>query len=195
MPYRDDVEALEHRCNALEAEAAGLERELGAARRLLEEARAERRLPVVDDVRVAAPCPADWDSMVGDARVRFCGACARNVYNLSAMTRAEAQALLVEKEGRLCVRYFQRTDGTLLTADCPVGIRRRRRRRRVVAAAALVASAAAMAAGGVVHSQRALREARRQAEEALSAGALPEARTEGHHVTGVVVRVDAAEPR
>jgi len=27
------------------------------------------------------------------------------------MTRDEAQALIIEKEGKLCVRYFQRTDG------------------------------------------------------------------------------------
>lgn len=88
-------------------------------------------------VRVASPCPADWDSMIGDERVRFCGQCELNVYNLSAMTKAQAENLIVRTEGRLCVRFFRRTDGSILTQDCPVGLRALRQRmsriRRAVA--------------------------------------------------------------
>ena len=78
-------------------------------------------------VRVATPCPADWDKMVGDARVRFCGSCKLNVYNLSDMSRAEAETLVRQAEGddgkaHLCVRFYQRADGTMITADCPVGL-------------------------------------------------------------------------
>jgi hypothetical protein len=69
--------------------------------------------------------------MQGDDRVRFCGQCEKNVYNISALTHAEAEDLIREKEGKLCVRFYQRVDGTVLTADCPWG-RRRRRRRHVV---------------------------------------------------------------
>src|SRR5262249_46221013 len=58
--------------------------------------------------------------MEGDDRVRFCGRCRKNVYNLSEMTEAEAQRLLVDKEGRLCARLYRRRDGTVLTKDCPV---------------------------------------------------------------------------
>ena len=92
-------------------------------------------------VRVASPCPADWDSMVGDERVRFCGQCELNVYNLSAMTKAQAENLIVRTEGRLCVRFYRRTDGSILTQDCPVGLRALRQRmsriRRAVAAGLL----------------------------------------------------------
>lgn len=88
-------------------------------------------------VRVASPCPADWDSMIGDERVRFCGQCELNVYNLSAMTKAQAENLIVRMEGRLCVRFYRRTDGSILTQDCPVGLRALRQRmsriRRAVA--------------------------------------------------------------
>ena len=88
-------------------------------------------------VRVASPCPADWDSMIGDERVRFCGQCELNVFNLSAMTKAQAENLIVRTEGRLCVRFFRRTDGSILTQDCPVGLRALRQRmsriRRAVA--------------------------------------------------------------
>ena len=59
-------------------------------------------LPVVlENIRIAMPCSADWDDMSGDDRVRFCGKCEKNVYNLSAMTREAGEALVQEKEGRL----------------------------------------------------------------------------------------------
>ena len=73
------------------------------------------------NVRVASPCPANWDEMVGDERKRFCGQCKLNVYNLSGMPRDEAENLLLNAEGRLCVRFYRRADGTVLTQDCPVG--------------------------------------------------------------------------
>ena len=37
------------------------------------------------------------------------------------MTEEEALKLVEEREGRLCVRFYQRRDGTVLTTDCPVG--------------------------------------------------------------------------
>jgi hypothetical protein len=74
--------------------------------------------------------------MVGDGRVRFCGDCGKNVYNLSAMMREDAEALLRETEGAsICVRMFRRADGTMLTADCPIGARKVRRRRAALATA------------------------------------------------------------
>ena len=79
-------------------------------------------------VRVASPCPADWESMIGDERVRFCGQCELNVYNLSAMTTAQAENLIVRTEGRMCIRYYRRKDGSILTQDCPVGLRALRHR-------------------------------------------------------------------
>jgi hypothetical protein len=103
------------------------------------------RLPLVlENLHIAAPCSADWDEMVGDDRTRFCGKCEKNVYNLSAMTRGQAEDLVREKEGRLCVRFYRRNDGTVLTADCPVGVRRRRLRHRVWSCVAGVAASAAL---------------------------------------------------
>lgn len=79
-------------------------------------------------VHVAAPCQADWNQMMGDERVRFCGACNLNVYNLSAMTRDQAETLIARTEGRLCVKFYRRRDGSIITQDCPVGLRAIRRR-------------------------------------------------------------------
>ena len=82
----------------------------------------------LDNVRVAAPCPANWDGMYGNDRVRFCGECQLNVYNLSEMPRADAERLVGHAEGRLCVRYYQRKDGSIITQNCPVGLRALKRR-------------------------------------------------------------------
>ena len=76
------------------------------------------------NVRVASPCTARWGHMAGDEQARFCAQCSKHVYNLSAMTAEAATALIREKEGQLCARFYQRADGTMLTADCPVGAAR-----------------------------------------------------------------------
>ncbi len=86
------------------------------------------KLTVLEDVRIASPCSASWDAMKGDDRVRFCGACEKNVYNLSGMTRPEAMQFLRTHEGHLCLRFYQRADGTILTQDCPVGLQAVKRR-------------------------------------------------------------------
>ncbi|MBS2008188.1 MAG: hypothetical protein JST01_14160 [Cyanobacteria bacterium SZAS TMP-1] len=63
-------------------------------------------------------CPYKWKNMRGDDRRRFCGKCKQNVYNISAMTKKEAMELISQNEGGLCVRFFQRRDGTVITRDC-----------------------------------------------------------------------------
>ncbi len=72
----------------------------------------------IDSLQIAKPCNASWDDMKGDARVRHCGACKLNVYDLSSMTRADATALVQAKEGKLCIRMLKRADGTVITEDC-----------------------------------------------------------------------------
>lgn len=89
----------------------------------------------LDQVRVAAPCNVDWDSMYGNERVRFCGQCKLNVYNLSEMSKSEAELLIARSEGRLCIRYYQRRDGSIITRNCPVGLRAVKRRISLVAGA------------------------------------------------------------
>lgn len=59
--------------------------------------------------------------MIGDERKRYCSECKLNVYNLSEMTRADAESFLINAEGRVCVKFYRRADGSVLTKDCPVG--------------------------------------------------------------------------
>src|SRR5262245_12452990 len=113
----------------------------------------------LDVIQVAAPCSVSWDAMAGDERSRFCPQCRLNVYNLSAMSRTEAEALIREKEGRLCARFYRRADGTVLTADCPVGLQALRKKLAVVAS---IAAAFLLAALGVVAALFAARGSREE---------------------------------
>jgi hypothetical protein len=90
----------------------------------------------LDNLRVASPCPANWEQMSGNDRVRFCEQCGLNVYNFSAMTSAEVSSL-VGMGRRVCGRLYRRPDGTILTQDCPVGLRALRKKLSLKATAAL----------------------------------------------------------
>ncbi|HQY63795.1 MAG: hypothetical protein IPF92_30525 [Myxococcales bacterium] len=147
----DELRTLEQRqaeTARLDREAAELRESLAKSRALLErfeQRRASPHLPLLDQVRVASPCNARWEDMTGDDKTRFCGKCEKNVYNLSAMTRDEAELLVLEREGQLCARFYRRADGTMITQDCPVGVRRKRL--RLVGVLAIGGGMAAMATG------------------------------------------------
>ena len=107
-----------------------------------------RQLPLLANLRIASPCDAKWEDMRGDDRVRFCGACTKNVYDLSAMTAGEAETFLTATEGRACVRYSVRVDGTVISADCPVGQRQTLRKRVALGVASAFAALVQACAGG-----------------------------------------------
>ena len=75
----------------------------------------------LENIKIASPCSADWDEMSGNERRRYCSECKLNVYNLSDMTRREAENFLLNSEGRVCIKFYRRADGSVLTKDCPVG--------------------------------------------------------------------------
>jgi hypothetical protein len=93
----------------------------------------------INKLRVASPCTVGWGNMTGDERQRHCDLCELNVYNISGMTTGEVERLITDREGRLCVRMFRRADGTVITKDCPVGLRAVRKRVATMAGAALTA--------------------------------------------------------
>jgi hypothetical protein len=94
-----------------------------------------------ENLYIAKPCHADWNEMTGDDQVRQCASCAKPVFNLSELTRAEAEKLITDKRGDFCGRFYQRKDGTILLADCTVG-GAGAQKRSFVLAAALVAGTA-----------------------------------------------------
>jgi plastocyanin len=103
----------------------------------------------IDRLRIATPCPISWEQMTGDNRVRFCAHCQLNVYNISELSRREAETLVASSEGRLCTKLYRRADGTILTKDCPVGLRALRMRvsKRAAAVFAAIVSIASVAFG------------------------------------------------
>ena len=116
-------------------------------------------LTVLDQVRVASPCKAAWGEMQGDERVRHCALCNKNVFNLSGMSRDEATALVQGKEGRLCVTYFRRPDGTMLTQDCPVG--RSAVRRKWALVGGVIAAVLGVGLGGALMKREEIGEGTR----------------------------------
>ena len=98
-----------------------------------------RSLPVVKDaldlVEIPIPCEVPWDAMRGDEQVRHCGQCKQNVYNVSALTRAEAIRLL---GARACLRIYRRPDNTILTSDCRERLRAARKKGLLVFAGTLL---------------------------------------------------------
>ncbi|HZI58000.1 MAG TPA: hypothetical protein VFF39_14555, partial [Verrucomicrobiae bacterium] len=94
----------------------------------------------LSNMRIASPCPADWEKMIGNERVRHCSECNLNVYNISEMTEPQAMQLIAKNQGqRVCLRLYRRADGTVITQDCPWSLRAMKRRVARVASAVLSA--------------------------------------------------------
>ena len=156
-PYRSDLEATADRLLQLEEELRALDRAAGRREELqseVEKLRAHlasaRAQGPLEDLRIASPCDQAWEQMVGDERVRHCASCDKDVFNVAAMTRTEALQLIANQSGEVpCLRLFRRDDGTVLTSDCPVGVRKKRVRRLVMVGVSVAAGSLAGAAGGL----------------------------------------------
>jgi hypothetical protein len=91
----------------------------------------------LDVIDVAKPCGVSWAAMKGDDRSRFCSDCRQRVYNLSSMPLEEAVAVVQRMEGRLCVRFYRRPDGTIITKDCRGGLKEMQRQLAMIATAVI----------------------------------------------------------
>lgn len=108
----------------------------------------------LDTLHIASPCPKLWTDMeqTGADAVRFCGDCKKNVYDVSQMTRRDAELLIqrtesgrfelnlpfvsgqaqIDEQGAsadetsgpsICLQLYRRADGTVITDDCPNGLK------------------------------------------------------------------------
>ncbi|MEP6900855.1 MAG: ankyrin repeat domain-containing protein [Actinomycetota bacterium] len=81
---------------------------------------------LIDSIEVKSPCSENWNEMKGSDKVRFCGHCAFEVNNISALTRKQAMRLVRESDGRICVHYVKNpVDNKPLFADRLYKITRR----------------------------------------------------------------------
>jgi hypothetical protein len=165
--YRDPLEAAAEHVATLSAELTRVERALGESEGLaLErdrlraelarteawtgETRRKRHLAMIERVarvEIASPCDQAWAEMTGDDRKRRCSRCDRDVYDLTAHSLEEVDALLRPADDMPCIQFFRRSDGTVLTSDCPSANEHSWARRALeigaISAAALVAAGAA----------------------------------------------------
>lgn len=102
---------------------------------------------------VAAPCPVKWEDMKGDEKRRVCAQCDCYVLKATQMTDEEvAEAITRAASGqRVCMQFYKRADGTILTKNCSVGVAAMRERagrfvRWVASAVAVLLSSALGAA-------------------------------------------------
>jgi hypothetical protein len=107
--------------------------ELATVRSGLADVRDPTSTIALPNLRLGFACKQRWEDMAGDDSVRACGGCDRPVFNLSSMTRDEAESVLATRGLTPCVRFYRRPDGTVMTTDCPTGERREGRRLAVVA--------------------------------------------------------------
>ena len=77
------------------------------------------KLRLLDVIDIPEPCQVPWDTMSGDERIRYCGMCKKNVYNISEMSTSEAENFLQENLGSVCFGFTRRADGTITTDTCP----------------------------------------------------------------------------
>jgi hypothetical protein len=82
-----------------------------------------RKKNVLKAIEIPTPCKVDWDSMAGSSQVRFCAECRKEVYNLSAMSLKEAEAIIASSNGKLCGRLTRLADGTPVSLETPVPVR------------------------------------------------------------------------
>jgi len=112
---------------------------------------------LLDNIQIAKPCQANWEEMSGDERSRACQLCHLNVYNISNMSRNEAVSFLRERlpQDRVCVRLYRRADGTVITDNCPKGLRAARDAAQQLThrIAASISLMLAMVTGGIAQSQ------------------------------------------
>lgn len=103
-----------------------------------------------DELPIQNPCNLDFSAMTrAEANRRFCGACKKHVHDLTAMTEAEARALLNAPvtEG-LCVRYLADDRGRIAFKPDVAASRLRNKSSLALAALAAVAPLALTACMG-----------------------------------------------
>ena len=111
------------------------------AKRAFDEVRqAKRRL--VGIVGSVAACNESWESMPGDACVRRCNRCPKNVYDVEAMNASQiedlARAVDADRSSAFA-RFYRRADGRFILGDCPADVARAKTRKRNQRLAALFA--------------------------------------------------------
>lgn len=145
------------------------------------------------EIPIYMPCQERWEEMPGDDRRRHCQACEQDVYDLSAMTRREAEPVLARRRNgeRVCVRYAADKSGEIRFRSEPlVPAAMLLSVRRLALGAGLLGAALGGCMGGPVTGAAAARAASGEAAERLGASGTCEVSLEP--VLPVSLRLHAA---
>ena len=63
------------------------------------------RRDFIQQLHIASPCSVEWDSMIGNDRVRFCEHCRLSVHHVDSLSRKQLRRLIARSNGRVCVNY------------------------------------------------------------------------------------------
>ncbi|MDT7806791.1 MAG: hypothetical protein QOJ70_604 [Acidobacteriota bacterium] len=121
-------------------------------------------------LQISEPCSAEWDSMAGGERVRFCAHCHLHVHNLSEITPREAMQLVLRSGGRLCLRIERDHAGTPRTRALAEPLDQIKRRASRIAAGAFGA-ALTLCTSAVAQAQTASTEPAQQTNTSARADA------------------------
>jgi hypothetical protein len=69
-----------------------------------------------EQIKSVTACPAMWDDMLGDDKVRYCHLCGKQIYSLNELTYEEAEELRLRKS------IYVRKDRAIMESDCFVGL-------------------------------------------------------------------------
>ncbi len=121
---------------------------------------------------VPNPCHEDWDLLSPEDRGHFCTVCETKVWDLSGLTKEEAEAFLRAREGEdLCVSYRENSAGEVVHRPSPI-VPLGRLVRRLPAAAGLSLALAACSPGDSGAQQEA--DSTREAKPATETAPEPE---------------------
>jgi hypothetical protein len=113
-------------------------------------------------LQIGKPCSAEWGSMAGNDRVRFCAHCSLHVHNLSEITPAQASELVRRSGGRLCLRVERDPGGVPRTRSLAEPLYQIRRRVSRIAAGAFGAALTLCSAAAAAQAQAAAPEPARR---------------------------------
>lgn len=75
------------------------------------------------DIEIPSPCAQAWDEMDAErganGAARFCNQCQEDVYDISSMTRREAEAFMEAHRWQVCVNYEIDDEGKIIYAPEP----------------------------------------------------------------------------
>ena len=75
----------------------------------------QKKLNILNNIKVAKPCHESWQNMTGNEREKHCLKCDHCVTNLSVLTKKQAEKIIAQRGlEKMCIRYNYSKDGNII---------------------------------------------------------------------------------